>query len=153
MFEQLNFERLSECFNQWATEQMGIEAGDWLAVDGKSIKGTVEQAHSSYQSFVNLVSVYSQRQGVVVALQQFENAQESEIKVVEALLTQLGVPGRVERTPEMFRLALYSPLLSPFGTRECHKIQPCTLGSLPLTEACLRFSRTSLFIRSFTRWD
>ena len=66
---------------------------------------------------------------------------------------QFGVPGRVERTPEMFRLALYSPLLSPFGTRECHKIQPCTLGSLPLTEACLRFSRTSLFIRSFTRWD
>jgi len=26
----------------------------------------------------------------------------------------LGVPGRVERTSEMFRLALYSPLLSPF---------------------------------------
>jgi len=24
----------------------------------------------------------------------------------------------------MLRLALYSPLLSPFGTRECHKIQP-----------------------------
>jgi hypothetical protein len=31
----------------------------------------------------------------------------------------------------MFRLTLYSPLLSPFGTRECHKIQPCTIRSLP----------------------
>ena len=50
----------------------------------------------------------------------------------------------------MFRLASYSPLLSPFGTRECHKIQPCTIRSLPLTEACLRFSRTSLFIQSFS---
>ena len=64
-----------------------------------------------------------------------------------------GASGRVERTPGMLRLALYSPLLSPFGTRKCHKIQPCILGSLPLPEACLRFSRTSLFIRSFTRWD
>jgi len=35
---------------------------------------------------------------------------------------EAGVPGRVERTPEMFRLALYSPLLPPSGTRECHKI-------------------------------
>jgi hypothetical protein len=39
---------------------MGTEVGDGLAVDGKSIKGTVEQAHSSSQNFVNLVSVYSQ---------------------------------------------------------------------------------------------
>jgi len=36
----------------------------------------------------------------------------------------------------MFRLALYFPLLSSFGTRERHKIQPCIVGSLPLTEAC-----------------
>ena len=47
----------------------------------------------------------------------------------------------------MFRLALYSPLLSPFGTRECHKIQPSIVGSLPLTEGhcqlnqdCSKFS-------------
>ena len=28
---------------------------------------------------------------------------------------QLGVPGRVERTPPVFRSALYSPFLRPFG--------------------------------------
>ena len=45
----------------------------------------------------------------------------------------------------MFRLALYSPLLSPFGTRECHKIQPCIVGSLPLTEgvAAMSYSTAS----------
>ena len=95
LFEQLDFERLSECFNQWATEQMEWKAGDWLSVDGKSINGTVEQSRSSYQNFVSLVSVYSQRQGVVVALKQFENAQKSEIKVVEALLEQLKLTGVV----------------------------------------------------------
>jgi hypothetical protein len=50
----------------------------------------------------------------------------------------------------MFRLGLYSLLLSPFGTRECHNIQPCTVESLPPTEACLRISRTSLFIQPLT---
>lgn len=89
LFEQLDFHCLSACFNQWASDQSGIVAGDWLAVDGKSIKGTVEQPNSSYQNFVSVVSVYSHRQGVVVALQQFENAHESEIKVVEMLLENL----------------------------------------------------------------
>jgi hypothetical protein len=74
---------------------MDTEVGDWLAVDGKSIKGTLEQAHSSYQNFVNLRSIYTQRQGVVVALRQFENAAESEINVVEAMLLQLQLTGVV----------------------------------------------------------
>jgi hypothetical protein len=32
-------------------------------------------------------------------------------------------------------------------------IQPCIVVSLPLTEACLRFSRTSLFMQSFTQQE
>jgi hypothetical protein len=51
----------------------------------------------------------------------------------------------------MFRHAFRSPLFSPFGTRECHKIQLCIVVSLPLTEACLQFFRTSLFIQAFTQ--
>ena len=89
LFEQLDFHRLSECFNQWSVQTLKLETQEWLAVDGKSIKGTVQAHDSSYQNFVNVVSVYSQQQGVVVALQQFENAQDSEIKVVEALLSSL----------------------------------------------------------------
>jgi len=95
LFKQLNFQRLSECFNQWASEQIGLSLGEWLAVDGKSIKGTVEAWDSSYQNFVNLVSVYSQQQGVVVATAQFENGKQSEIQVVQTLLEQLHLSGVV----------------------------------------------------------
>ena len=41
LFEQLDFEQVVGAFNAWAGVQMPIEAGDWLAIDGKSIKGTL----------------------------------------------------------------------------------------------------------------
>lgn len=62
---------------QWAEGTQHVEAGEWLTVDGKSIKGSVQAPGSSYQNFVNVVSGYSHQRGVVVALQQFENDDES----------------------------------------------------------------------------
>jgi hypothetical protein len=62
-----------------------------------------------------------------------------------------GPPGRVERSRPVFRSALYSPFAPAFRSRECHNIRPCTVQSLPLTEACLRNYRTSLFIQAFTK--
>lgn len=93
LFEQLDFQRLAQCFNQWAIESLTIEDRQWLGIDGKSIKGTVQGYNQGYQNFVSLVSVYSHTQGVTVALSQFQNAKTSEIKVVETLLQQLHLQG------------------------------------------------------------
>lgn len=95
LFEQLDFQRLTQCFNQWAMASLTINSGEWLGVDGKGIKGTVTGYNQGYQNFVNVVSVYSHTQGVVVALKQFENNKTSEIKVVETLLQQLHLQGVV----------------------------------------------------------
>ncbi len=95
LFEQLDFQKLTECFEQWTKQDLNITQGEWLAVDGKSIKATVQLANQSYQNFVNLVSIYSHKQGVVVAMRQFENHQTSEIKVVETLLETLNLKGVV----------------------------------------------------------
>lgn len=91
IFQQLDFEKLTEQFNQWAGKEFEPEAGEWLAIDGKSIKGTVQGYSQSYQNFVSVVSVYSHHRGVVVALKQFENKQQSELKVVQSLLVALGL--------------------------------------------------------------
>lgn len=91
IFQQLDFEKLTEQFNQWAGKEFEPEAGEWLAIDGKSIKGTVQGYSQSYQNFVSVVSVYSHQRGVVVALKQFENKQQSELKVVQSLLVALGL--------------------------------------------------------------
>lgn len=93
LFEQLDFEQLSDCFNRWVIEQLGAEVGEWMAVDGKSIGGTLQQTYSAQQNFVSLVSLYSQKHGVVVATAAFENGVESEISVVQRLLEQLHLSG------------------------------------------------------------
>jgi hypothetical protein len=67
------------------------------------------------------------------------------------LIKSIGPPGRVERSRPVFRSALYSPFAPAFRSRECHNNRPCTVQSLPLTEACLRNYRTSLFIQAFTK--
>ncbi|BAT51732.1 transposase [Nostoc sp. NIES-3756] len=95
LFEQLDFEKLTDCFVTWAKAGTHLGPGSWLAVDGKSIKSTVKAYNQSYQNFVNVVSVYSHQQGVVVALKQFQNHEQSEIKVLEKLLETLNFTGVV----------------------------------------------------------
>ncbi|MBD2432579.1 hypothetical protein H6G66_15870 [Fischerella sp. FACHB-380] len=49
LFEQLDFEKLTDCFVAWAKVDTNIQAGEWLAVDGKSIKSTLTgQVNYSY---------------------------------------------------------------------------------------------------------
>ncbi|GGA10420.1 hypothetical protein [Okeania sp. KiyG1] len=68
---RIDFTELAQVFNQWAKQQITIQEAEWLAVDGKSIRSTVSDCNSSYQNFVNVVSVFSNCQGVPVAIEQF----------------------------------------------------------------------------------
>ena len=61
----------------------------------KVLKEQSRPPGTAYQNFVNLVSVYSSRQGVVLAAQQFESKQSSELKVVQTVLDGLQLEGVV----------------------------------------------------------
>lgn len=89
----IDFDQLAKVFNQWAVNYVPLEESQWLAVDGKSIKSTVTNYDHSYQNFVNIVSVFSLRQGLTVHLSQFENKHNSEIAVVQAMLEALDLQG------------------------------------------------------------
>lgn len=89
IFQHLDFERLSQAFAVWTRAEDQQQGQQWWAVDGKGIGGTVCDRCEAYQNFVSLVSVYSHQQGIVVALQQFENKAASEIAVVRTLLERL----------------------------------------------------------------
>ena len=91
VLQKLDFALLAQQFEQWTKEQVGLELGEEIAIDGKSIKSTVDKEQSGYQNFVSMVSVYSQRQDVVVAVQAFESKSTSELKVVQKLLEALAL--------------------------------------------------------------
>ena len=95
ILQKLDFQTLAQQFEQWASRTIDIQPGEWVAMDGKSIKGTVTEPGTAYQNFVNLVSVYSSRTGVVLAAQQFESKQSSELKVVQTVLDELQLEGVV----------------------------------------------------------
>lgn len=54
----INYQDLIDAFNKWAIQY--TEAESWLAIDGKSIKCTIVNPSNSLQSFVSIVSVFSQ---------------------------------------------------------------------------------------------
>ena len=89
ILQKLDFQVLTQQFEQWVNRTFNLETGEWVAIDGKSIKGTVSEQQTAYQNFVSLVSVYSHQQGVVLAAQQFESKKSSELKVVQTMLKAL----------------------------------------------------------------
>ncbi len=100
----IDFTQLAQVFTDWLRDWMPTQEQDWLGVDGKSIKATVSNYAQAYQDFVNVVSVFSSRQGIAIAkrcceaqiaLEQFRNKESSEIAVVQALLATLQLEGVV----------------------------------------------------------
>lgn len=89
MFHRVNFEQLTAEFNAWSSQQFAPGPGEWLAMDGKSLKGTFYGDCEAFQNFVGVVSLYSQKQRLVLAQQGYENKKNSEIHVVWDLLQQL----------------------------------------------------------------
>ena len=91
ILQKLDFQVLAQQFEQWVNRTFNLETGEWVAIDGKSIKGTVSEQQTAYQNFISLVSVYSHQQGVVLAAQQFESKKSSELKVVQTMLKALQI--------------------------------------------------------------
>ena len=95
ILQKLDFQALAQQFDQWVNSTFTVEPGEWVAIDGKSIIGTVTEPGTAYQNFVSLVSVYSHQPGVVLAAQQFESKNSSELKVVQTMLEALQLEGVV----------------------------------------------------------
>lgn len=90
----VDYAKLNSAFNSWAQEQTR-QTGEAIAGDGKSLRNTVSNADNNQQNFISMVSLFSQQQGVVVATAIMENKKESEISVIQQLLSQLKLENHV----------------------------------------------------------
>lgn len=70
-----------------------VQPGEQLAMDGKGIKASVVDYDQHLQDFVNVVSAFSTRAGIVVGLVPMYNRDGSEIEAVLTLLDVLKVSG------------------------------------------------------------
>ena len=91
ILQKLDFQVLAQQFEQWVNSTFTLEPSEWVAIDGKSIKGTVTEHQTANQNFVSLVSFYSGKEGLVLANQQFESKHNSELQVVQTMLEALQI--------------------------------------------------------------
>nr|WP_180277799.1 ISAs1 family transposase [Nostoc sp. 'Peltigera malacea cyanobiont' DB3992] len=87
----VHFDYLAAMFNQWAQNYVHLETFEWCGIDGKSIKGTVKNYESEYQSFVSIVSIFAGKRGQVLSLDKLENKKSSEIGTVQNLIAALDI--------------------------------------------------------------
>jgi hypothetical protein len=93
VIERVPFESLTDAFNTWAITTLELQPGEQVAIDGKGIKASVVAYDSHLQDFVNVVSAFSVRAGIVVGLMPMHNRVQSEIETVLQLLEILNVRG------------------------------------------------------------
>ena len=91
----LDYEVVAQVFNDWASQYTHTRQGQWVAIDGKSLKNTVSDCCGQEQNFVTMVSAFSHNRGEILGVKVMENKKQSEIKVVQDLLELLDLKGVV----------------------------------------------------------
>lgn len=80
-----DFASIQKAFHKWTQSYVQIEEGEWVSIDGKSIRSTVSDYSSEYQNFVSLVSLFCSKREQVLHVQKLENKKSGENQVVEEL--------------------------------------------------------------------
>jgi hypothetical protein len=86
-----DFASIQAAFHKWAQNYVSIQAGEWIAIDGKSIRSTVSDYSNKYQNFVSLVSLFCSKREQVLHVEKLENKKDSEGQTVEDLLEILDL--------------------------------------------------------------
>lgn len=86
-----DFSSIQKAFHTWTRGYVDIQPGEWISIDGKSIRSTVSDYSNAYQDFVSLVSLFSNKHEQIIHVQKLENKKESESAIVDELLEFLDL--------------------------------------------------------------
>ncbi len=91
--EKLNFEQINTVFKDWALQFMNKSEKEWVHVDGKCLRSTVENCHSTHQSYISMVGLFVGEKGINLAYNHFDNGKSGECNQVITLLKELENQG------------------------------------------------------------
>jgi len=86
-----DFASIQRAFHQWTRNYVPIEAGEWISIDGKSIRSTVSDYSNEYQNFVSLISLFCSKREQVLHVEKLESKKGNEGRTVEDLLEVLDL--------------------------------------------------------------
>ncbi|MDW7692607.1 ISAs1 family transposase [Flammeovirgaceae bacterium SG7u.111] len=89
LINRLDQQEMINAFNSWASSFVKLAGEDAVSGDGKALGSTVSNAHGQTQNFQAIVSLFTQKSGLVYSLETYRNKKESEIDVVRLLCSRL----------------------------------------------------------------
>lgn len=91
--ESVDLEDFQSALNQWAQSKIltGQKESKVIAIDGKSIKASVESGISKEQNFIAFVHAFCVDHQLLLGALAFENKKQGEIEVVRQLIGTLGI--------------------------------------------------------------
>lgn len=90
-----DFVSIQKAFHKWTQDYVQIEEGEWISIDGKSIRSTVSDCSGEFQNFISLVSLFCSKREQVLHVEKLENKKDYEGKTVEDLFKILDLKGVV----------------------------------------------------------
>ena len=92
----VEWQSLLKKFNEWALQEYGQRSDiNWLDIDGKSLKNTLDNPNNAQQNFLMFVSLFSQESGLVLYLKRIENKKGSEIEEGQAIVEDCSLQNKV----------------------------------------------------------
>lgn len=88
LMAKLNTKAFQSCFIQWVSAAMTQIAGDVVAIDGKTLRRSHDNAHD--KAAIHMVSAWSTKHGIVLG-QEKTNEKSNEITAIPALLDVLAL--------------------------------------------------------------
>jgi len=89
----IDYPSLYQAFQDWAMQYIPLEMEEWISGDGKSLKSTVADCHTSKQNFVAMLSFFAQETGTVLAVGRYENGRTGESPTLRQTLESLELKG------------------------------------------------------------
>ena len=88
-------EEMIKAFNKWSENYVPLEKESFVSGDGKALGSTVINANGKHQDFQAIVSMFSQKTGLVRSLEDYRNKTKNlgEGKVARFLISKLNGMG------------------------------------------------------------
>lgn len=95
IFSGLREQMVAQKFIAWLKSYHSELGDDFIALDGKSVKSTVNGGNTELQNFVSIVSAFGQQSGMVYGMKSFENGKGGEVPALRTLVEDLGLTDKV----------------------------------------------------------
>jgi DDE_Tnp_1-associated len=90
LLQHLDANVLANSFIEWVRQYHAEWNDEFIALDGKAIKSTVEGGNTSFQNFVAVVSAFGHTSGMVYGMKSYENGKSAETQCLRDLVEKLG---------------------------------------------------------------